>query len=234
MGPVRRAGARRNGPDFEGGAGERDEGPLNAISEDIAQAVRVGYDVFSENLKRGREAANAFSQGEYSLGQVPHDAGEALKELVRLLQQTAESTFDILYRLAELAAKPKPPPPGPSPVPPFRPGAGDAAARNGPAPHTLAVTVRFKPPAVGRALTTSLARPQAPTSPAEIKASPLLKREGAAPPLAELSFDFDIASGGLTATVAVPEDQPPGIYSGTVWAATQDTPLGVLAIELGQ
>jgi hypothetical protein len=231
-GPIRGAGAQRSGPDLGGGANERDEGPLNAISEDVAQAVRVGYEVFSENLKRGREAANAFSQGEYRLGQVPQDAGQTLNDLGRLLKQLTDSSFDILYRLAEIVSTWKPP--GPSDVPPFRSGAGDGADRSFAAPRALALAVRFSPPAIGRALTLSLERPQGQTSPTEIRASPLAAREGAAPPLTDVTFDFDIASGGLVATVSVPEDQAPGVYSGAVWAATQERPLGVLAIELAQ
>src|SRR6185503_10302553 len=110
MGPVRGTGAQSNESDLKSDADGRTEGPLNAISEDVAQAVRVGYEVFTENLRRGREAANAFSQGEYSLGQVPQDAGQTLNELGRLLKQLTDSSFDIVYRLAELLSTLKPPP----------------------------------------------------------------------------------------------------------------------------
>jgi hypothetical protein len=233
-GPRGRAAGAAGNPGLDDGGDPVEVG----LREEVAQTVRVAYEVFAKNLEIGRKAASQFSQGEYRLGEVPHDLSQAAQEISRLLRLLFDTSVDIWAYLArELANNPPKGFQTPTPVPPFRPftGAG-AGAGSEPGPQAAAsplpLTVRFAGQTPGRALVSSLTRPQSPTSPADITVSPLLPRDRTAVPITEVTFDVDLASGGLTATVAAPDAQAPGVYSGVVWAATQDTPLGVLAIEI--
>ena len=164
--------------------------------------------------------------------------------MIRLLRELSENAFDICDRLVgsipvnvhHPQSRPRYPV-DPAPVPPFRASPNVTAARPTPRvsePPALALAVRFAAPTVGRALVSRLARPQARTSPAEITVSPLLPRDRAAVPITGVTFEYDLASGGLTATVTAPDGQADGVYSGVVWASTHAAPLGVLAIELGK
>jgi len=193
--------------------------------------VRVGYDVFAKNLEIGRRAASQFSQGHYNFRQVPQDAGLAMQEIIRLLRELSENAFDICDRLAQQLSNSTSPKPNP-PVPPFRSAPNGGAAPGPAAPAQMGVSVTFAGSTKGAVVSSGLNRPQGPTSPDQIEASPLLPRDNAAAPITQVTFGFDIASGGLTAIVTAPDGQAEGVYSGVVWAKTQDAPLGVLAVEI--
>ena len=96
----------------------------------------------------------------------------------------------------------------------------------------MALTVVFAGSVQAAAHSTALDRPKLPTRPDEITAAPLTNRAGDAAPLAGVTFAADLSHGGLIATVTIPSGQPAGIYSGPVYAGSQDLPLGLLVIEL--
>ena len=217
------------------------------VGDAIADAVKTSYDVFTDNLKRGRMAAMRFGRGEYNVTEVPQDAAGTARQLIVLARQLSDTTFEICDRLVveisgALQGQPQQPSAAPPDPPPFRPtptGAPPSAAAPPPPPQPppvagLPLAVTFAGAAKGQVLVASLARPDAPTSPQEIKASALAPRDGTAAPITGVTFEADLASGGLTATITVPDGQAAGVYSGAVYAGTQPTPLGVLSIELAQ
>ena len=92
-----------------------------SLSDEVAHAVKEGYDVIAENLKQGRIAASRFRQGNYNIRDVPGDLEDVGLRMVRLARELSNTTFDICERLLkELgpAAAGKASRPGPPGVPP--------------------------------------------------------------------------------------------------------------------
>ena len=69
------------------------------VSEAVARAVKAGYDVIEKNIRQGREAAERFRQGEYSIGDAPDDIEAAARRVLDLARVLSTSTFDVCERL---------------------------------------------------------------------------------------------------------------------------------------
>lgn len=67
--------------------------------------------------------------------------------------------------------------------------------------------------------------------PSELEVTPMRHMMDKADPIADVRFEADI-EGKLTAIVAIPAKQPPGVYAGMVVPSYTDVPLGVLTIEV--
>jgi len=244
-GRVRRQPPKRGGPDRSGASARpapvdpAHEYEAIAIDDAIADSVKTAYNVLSETIEQGRRSAESFRHGDYNYRDVPGDMRQVAANLLKLARQVSESTFEICEALLSQQMPGFPPPPATGPVPPFRDvvekaeHAHQTAASRAPRASAAAMrlAVRFVGADHAIAHTTQLARPIQPTMPNQIKAGPLATRDGGAS-LAEVSFEADLADGGLIATVTVPKDQPPGVYSAAVYAHGQDLPLGQLVVEL--
>ena len=231
-------------PDGPGGAsgpappsGEANDATIN---QSVAHAVKLGYDVIAENIKQGREAAQAFRKGNYNMREVPGDLEVAAMRLLQLARELSTTTFDVCERLLKEVGAKAPAADRASDIPPFRaskaangtpPKASPAAAK--PAdPGLMKVTVRFAGAGKALAHTETLARPRQPTAVAEISAQPLAPPRAGGPPIAGVSFESDVSVEGIVAVVTLPKGQAPGVYSGLVHAGRDDVPLGVLTIEI--
>lgn len=211
------------------------------IGDAVADAVKSGYDVLEETISQGRAAAEKFRQGEYNFRQVPGDIEDLALRLLTLARQLSTTTFDICEQLlGQIGSAKGPPPPGQvaAQVPPFiatvaRAVAGQAPPSAVPQPLTeMRLAVRFAGTGQAIAHSTTLARPERPTTPFDITVTPLTPREGAGAALTEVAFEADLNAGGLVATVTIPPAQPAGTYAGLVCAAGQAVPLGMLVVEL--
>ena len=214
------------------------------ISEAVAEAVKTGYDVITENIMHGRMAAKRFREGRYNVRDVPLNVQFTARTLVRLARQLSVTTLDICERLIDEIPVSFPASGHASDVPPFRPTATKAApaasARpakrptppKAPEPAALHLAARFVGAPKATAAPQTLRRPEAPTAPADVTATPLASRTEGVAPITDVSFEADLASGGLTAIVTVPAGQAPGVYSGLIYAKSEKTPLGLLSIEL--
>ncbi len=208
------------------------------VSESVAHVVKLAYDVLTQNLEQGRTAAQRFRQGEYRAGEVPGDLEKAALRLIYLARELSTTTFDVCERLLKEVGTRPPGEDRTAGMPPFRAAAPKPAAPQPTAPGPAAdaglvkVTVRFVggPKAVAR--TETLARPTRPTAPGAISVTPLVSRVADVAPITGVGFSVDIAVEGLVATVALPDGQKPGVYSGLVHAGEEEIPLGVLTIEI--
>jgi hypothetical protein len=52
------------------------------------------------------------------------------------------------------------------------------------------------------------------------------------PQLTGVSFDFDAASEEMTVRISVPDNQPPGVYSGVIVSRDTGEPLGTLSVRI--
>ena len=203
-----------------------------SVSDSVAHAVKVGYDVIAENIRQGREAAARFRQGEYNVREVPGDLQDMALRLVTLARELSKTTLDVCERLLkELADSPED---RTKTVPPFRTAAPAAEKPSAPAADAgvMKVTVRFPGAVKGVARTATLLRPKLPTAPGHISVAPLSRRAAGAKPIRDVSFETDVSVEGIVAVVNIPKKQEPGIYSGQVYAKGDEVPLGVLTVEV--
>ncbi len=96
----------------------------------------------------------------------------------------------------------------------------------------MRLAVRFTGTGQAIAHSSTLARPERPTTPSDISVTPLTPRAGAGAAITEVAFEANLNAGGVVATVAIPPGQPAGTYAGLVCAAGQAVPLGLLVVEL--
>jgi hypothetical protein len=215
------------------------------VSESVAHAVRTGYDVVAANIKEGRIAAKRFRQGEYNVRDVPRDLNTMTLRLVHLARDLSATTFEVLEQLlkdpnlpgapagAPQAAAPSLRPAAPV-APPFHPnpGAPGAGPSAPPPPAFVTLTCLFvgARPAVLRKAQVS--RPDRPTHPEQLSLTPLTAATAGGDPIGGVTFAAADGGGGLVVTVPIPDDQPPGVYSGLIYAPAADTPIGFLTIEV--
>jgi len=232
----------------------RNDGAQAAIDEAVAEAVKSGYDVLSQTIAQGRQAAEHFRQGEYNIRDVPHDLQKLTLHLLGLARQLSATTLDLCEQLVrQIPTSGGPPPPGEVAAtnPPFRDYKPDDPEESTPieggqmqsAPRAsapaapaggMALSAQFTGTSKAKLLTPMLARPDSPTAVWQISATLLQPNDGEGSPIGKIDFEADLSHGGLIAKIPVPEGQPPGAYSGLVFAKGQTVPLGALVIELGK
>ncbi|HET6971151.1 MAG TPA: hypothetical protein VFH92_08500 [Phenylobacterium sp.] len=233
---VRRRPPDRAGPNRAAGAdaGPSPHGPSEAsVNEQIASAVRAGYDVIAENIQQGRAAAERFRQGDYNIRDVPDDVEAVLLRLIQLARELSSTTLDVCERLVkEVRGQGGGTKPAPESVPPFRPFAPGAPVGSTTARPQVKLTVRFEGSTTAVSRTSALDRPRQATAPQELVAGPLATRDPAGGLISQVAFQTDVSIDGLVALVTVPPGLAAGVYSGLVRAPHDDLPLGVLTVEI--
>jgi hypothetical protein len=209
------------------------------VSEAVAHAVKLGYDVIAQNMRQGREAAERFRHGEYKLKDAPGDLEIASLRLLQLARELSTTTLDVCERLVKELAAQRPPSDRTESVPAFREAAAAAnpapvrtTGPSAPAQPMMKVTVRFEGAPKAVAHTDSLTRPRLPTAASDISGAPLAPSSGRAAAITGVRFDMDASVEGIVAVVTVPKGQAHGFYSGLVHAKGEPIPLGVLTVEL--
>jgi hypothetical protein len=179
------------------------------ITESVAQAVSQAYVVVSDNIKQGREAAQKFSQGTYNISAVPNDVNALATRMLGLARVLTTTTLDAAERLLK--------------------------EMRTPGVDSSMMAVRLRVEGVGKDKIkehpTHLTRPSEPTDHAKLRAEPLTTPSGGHS-IEDVTFSACASVEGTVATIVIPEDQPPGVYSGRVYAPGADAPLGLLTIEV--
>ena len=209
------------------------------VSDAVAHAVKVGYDVIAENIRQGREAAERLRQGEYRLRDAPGDLEVASQRLLRLARELSTTTFDVCERLLKELGDQRGPPDRTAQVPKFRDTVPFATLKPSqspsatpPSPALLKVTVRFEGAPKAISHTDALTRPRLPTAASGVTAAPLAPSGGRGAPITDVRFELDASVDGIVAIVSPPKGHATGVYSGIVHAKGDPLPLGVLTIEL--
>ena len=226
--------------------------PANeTVSESVAHAVRLGYDVIGENIRQGREAAGRFRRSEYNVRDVPNDLNRLSIRLLNLTRELSTTTFDLLDRLLNDPNTPGAGPrartadPAPAGFYPAPPAAWPSSSASGPLSGPLPGAARAAAPQAGPVLTCqfagsrqatlrqgALSRPDQPTRPESLTVTPLASIDPTLKVIGGVTFAPSDDGAGVVARIVIPDDQPAGTYSGVVCAPDTQAPLGVLAIEV--
>jgi hypothetical protein len=222
----------------------------DTVSETVAHAVRLGYDVIGENIRQGREAAGRFRHGDYNVRDVPHDLNRLSIRLLNLTRELTTTTFDLLDRVLNDPntpgasprpgqGNPAPPPfyppsftPRPQPTAPTSPPSHAGAARASDGPAGPILSCEFTGTRQATLKPCVLTRPERPTRPESLTVTPLAAIDPTLKAIVGVTFAASADGAGVVARIAIPDDQPAGSYSGVVYAPGAEAPLGVLAIAV--
>jgi hypothetical protein len=211
------------------------------VSEAVARAVRLGYDVIGKNIEEGRIAAERFRTGQYSIRDAPADLGTLSLRLLGLTRELSATTFEVLERLLRdpavvRALQPRRdvaagPPAATGTQASGGGGAADAAKAEAPADVLLTCTFEGSQKAKDRVKVkaATLTRPR---TPAMLSVAGLARLDKSVPPITDVTFSPASDGYGVVAKIGLKDDQPPGVYSGVVCAADSELPLGLLTIEI--
>lgn len=197
------------------------DGVPAGMAEVVQRSVDLGYRVIDEYVRQGQRAAERMS-GRGGPTSPVGEVQDAAAHMTRLASDGLRIWLE-LFGLAMAGAGGQMAPAGPVSAP-----AAAAAPANGAtaAPTTrvrLAIATR-RPVEVAVDL-----RPEAAS--AELIAHALRAADADAPPLAGAAFVRD-DGGALVLRLAVPDDQPPGIYNGLVIDAGSNRPVGTLSVRI--
>ncbi len=218
-------------------AGSNHPAPDAAVDEVVAHAVRVGYQVIGENIRQGRVAADRLRAGDYSMRELPDELGQLSRRLLQLTRDLSTTAFDLFGAILRdpglrSAVERYDPPPRAGRAAASGPALGAVAAGvTGASQVTrqLPLTYNLKGNKQAVATATTLRNPEQPTL---LSATGLSSLNHSLPPLRNVSFAAAADGYGVVATIDIPEDQPPGIYSGVVCAVNTHEPLGTLTVQV--
>lgn len=249
--PLRRAAATGDSKPVRVARHRTSEDGLDlAVSDAVAQAVRLGYKVLAENLEEGRAAAKQFRVGEYSVRDVPNDLNLLAKRMVNLARDLSTTTFDVLDRVLQDPTLMKAVRRMADVVEPVSPAAKSSAAASpknatatpaksvkkgsapDPSPATLSIPLacRFSGTAEAKVLASWLTRSPSPTP---LATAGLVTLQPGATAISGVSFTASDDGAGIVADIAIPAGQAPGVYSGAVVSADTGMALGALTIQVG-
>jgi hypothetical protein len=203
----------------------------STISEEVSEAVKRGYDIITENIRQGREAAERFRDGEYSLRETPDEIARLTTRMMLLAREMSTATFDVVDRLArELGSAISAAKDRDGSVPPFR-SAEAGAAPKPPDPSRLRVTPRCEGNARAFGRPTMVDRPKGQIRPRDLQAGPLTSRSGISR-VVRTRFEVDLSREGVVAVLKPPANLTPGVYSAMIYAGEDPSPLGSITIEI--
>lgn len=191
------------------------------VSQLVADAVRIGYDVIGLNLAHGRAAADSFRAGTYGVDDIPHDISRLGKRLLQLTRDLGTTGFDLMAAvLNDPAIRQAIQPNGP-------PNPNDPQRRRQPGAATVNCVFRGRGKATAEATTL-----QQPDSPTTLTIAGLMPVAGKAPPITRISFGPAHLGRGIIATITIPDDQPAGTYVGDIKDEATNNSLGTLTIAV--
>jgi hypothetical protein len=176
-----------------------------SIQEVIGNAVNLGYGVVDEYLQHGRQAARRIRAGSYSSADIEDDLSTLVPQVVRMIQDAAVAWMDILSATTRAVA----------------PQASGATAS-----VPISIEVRsVRPAQVILDLHPALSR-FVPIVPALYPQSPGKR------PLTDVKFGLSPDRAHATLTITVPDDLPPGTYTGVITDSATHEPGGTLCVHL--
>jgi hypothetical protein len=191
----------------------------------VSRAVEIGYEVIEEHIRQGKRVAETLTTARPGQANGAQAGGkELIERLLHFYTDLGSLCFELMESIirnpgvGELLR----PQPNGSQAPPFAPRATNGSGSNG-----AAVATEVSSPLPVR-VTLSL-NENIPEHCA-LGVQELHSLDRSKPPLRDVSFHNGSPDGRQTLRVSVPDDQPPGTYSGAVIDSATNEPRGTLSI----
>lgn len=196
-----------------------------AWNDTVSRGVKLGYSVIEEQIRQGQRIAQEINDRSYTAGAMDNNVGKLLERVLRFYTDVGSLCFELVESTLRN--------PGVSGI--FRtPGtsepSNDASHNsqwtNGATAVSIEVastrptevTLDLRPHANGSALAVH-----------ELRALDTQK-----PPLTEVRFESGSENGPPRVRIAIPEAQPPDIYTGALIDRETNEPRGTLSIRIGE
>ena len=190
------------------------------VDEVVAHAVRVGYQVIGENIRQGKTAANRIATGDYAVRDVPGELTQISLQLLQLTREMSTTAFDLIGAvLRDPTLQNAIRGANPAPQAPARAATG----------NTVPLTYNIRGNRNVVAEQGTLQHPEQATS---LTVAGLLSPNPALAPLNNVTFTASPDGYGITANIVVPDDHPPGTYSGVICDGKTHKPLGTLTVQV--
>ncbi|MDX1500796.1 MAG: hypothetical protein R3325_00425 [Thermoanaerobaculia bacterium] len=240
--PPRPAAGSRGAGNGDGGAG------AESFSDAVDRGVRLGYEVIDDQIRQGQRVAEELNARNYGVQSMNRDMQEIVTRSARYYMDMASLFMDFMTRLpSALGTPPGAGMPGGAGESPANGGWGAAAAAAAPwlpaqDPATPPASPQAKEPQTPRTpvdLRVVAKRPVTvrldldPVDPAARLTLPtLICADPESPPITGIRFEPADGESAAAFSVEVPDEQPPGVYSGVVFEAGSGEKCGTLTLRL--
>lgn len=218
----------RNWSTMFGGAPDGDAAAPTGMADVVQRSVDLAYRVVDEYVRQGQRTAERLSGRAGGGAALPTSSD--LQDAAAQMTRFASDGMRIWLELLGVAASTTAATPFAAPHAPASPGTPAPVAASAGAPgaaaHLRLELATRRPVAVAVDL-----RPEAGRG--ELAAHALRTADADTPPLAAPTFVRDGAAGALTLRLAVPDEQPDGIYNGVVVDVASNRPVGTVSVRIG-
>ncbi len=191
-----------------------DEGPEDSREESVGLAYRV----IEKHISDGKKSAGQFNNKSYNMSALTDGLQDVLERTIRSQIELIPGWIDALGSAFRVD-------PARMPYPPASPANSqfNGAAKQASKPISIEV---------------ASVRPVRVSINFSENGEPLpvvSLRDGldeTKPQLSGVSFAFDAASGEMKVRISVPDNQPPGVYSGVIVSRETGEPLGTLSVQI--
>ena len=194
--------------------GRSSEGPGDSSEE----GVGLAYSVIEKHISDGRKNAGQFNSKPYNTNTPTDGLQDVLERTIRSQVELIPGWIDALGSAFRVDPSRMPHPPESPPRSQFNGSARQAS-------KPISVEVASVRPVRISVCFSENGNPQ-----------PVVAlRDGldeTKPQLSDVSFAFDAASGEMNVKISVPDDQPPGVYSGVIVSRDTGEPLGTLSVRI--
>jgi hypothetical protein len=192
--------------------------------------VSSGYRIVEEYLRQGQDAARTWG----SFGGGGPSAGGGGNEMMRVASQLATMWLDFMGMMvpggsgtrAPTTGTAAPTPSSGEPTPPAAPAPHPPAS----APQAAATAVSIEIASVRRTEVMIELRPR--SSDLSLRVQALRAPDPDLPRITGVTIESIPSEDRVAVRLAVPDDQPPGIYSGVILDATTSLPRGTLSLRI--
>lgn len=197
--------------------------PERVWADAVSHGVELGYRVVEEHIRQGQRVAQQVNDRSYNVGAMGNDIRELVGRLARYyadlgalwgeLVNSLVANPDFLNNLLR--------PLQPQPAPPT----ANHASANG------ALTVTIEVLSVRPTQVTLDLRPQ--SERISLASYGLHAADATKPALTDITFTPSVDHGPVGLRVCIPDEQPPGMYTGVVVDKATNLPRGTLSVRVG-
>ena len=222
------------------GSSQKPPGDGRKLNHVVDRGVKLGYQVIEDQIRQGQRLAEEINSRSYGTESMNRDLQELAIRSMRYYVDAASLFMDFMSTLPASVGLP------------FRPfgGAANGAAgpSNGPPPYGSAAPGGAPPsyaPPPAAAAPTPVATRVTSTRPATVTVDlraddarrplsvpGLFTAEKGTPPLSDVACLSASGDGRPVLAVEVPDDQPPGLYSGVIFDAESGEPRGSVTVRI--
>jgi hypothetical protein len=202
---------------------ENGSSAAGVLGDTVSESVKLGYSVIQEQIRQGRRIAQQMSEGALRAAGPNKDLAQILQRMLHFSTDFGALLVDLTETMWRLSSSGEPRVDRGS-----RGDNGPAARDSAPAATNMSFDINARRP------TKVLLDLRADANAATLGTPGLHALNGDAAPLTEIAFARGARGQMPGLTVRIPDEQPPGTYTGVVVDRETNEPRGTLSIRLSE